>query len=198
MSRLTAALIALALTTFSACKPAERPAPVRQEGVPIDTVRRTIALADSGHKPDLQLSDEARAACDTIARLFREVAKADIDTSSTFTAPRDTTSTYLDRSGAVPPVSEPACFVAWSDTLSREVPLEDVHYRLEQSGWKQRGNLFMADGPDVGVLAFSRGSAACIIEGLWDGDDDSDSTYVPKPGFRISATCLRNRPDPPS
>ncbi|MFL5613921.1 MAG: hypothetical protein ACJ796_09710 [Gemmatimonadaceae bacterium] len=199
MSRLTAALIALALTTFSACKPEERPAPVRQAAVPLDIVPLpTIAVTDTGHIPDRRLSVAARAACDTIARLFREVAKADKATSSTFTAPRDTTSTYLDRSGAVPPLAEPACLVAWKDTVSRDAPLELVHNRLEQTGWTQRGNLFTADGPDSGSLAFSRGSAACIIEGLWDGDDDSDSTYVPKPGFRISATCLRDRPDPSS
>jgi hypothetical protein len=199
MSRLTAPLIALALTTFSACKPEERPAPVRQAAVPLDTVPLpTIAVTDTGHIGDLQVSAAARAACDTLARLFREVAKADNDTSSTFAPPHDTTSTYLAQRDLAPPVPEAVCVIAWKDSTSRAGSLTSLYNRLEQSGWKRRENLFWADGPDGEAFAFSRGRAACIVGGHWDGEDDSDSTYVPKPGFEIEASCFRDRPDPPS
>jgi hypothetical protein len=107
-------------------------------------------------------------------------------------APRDTVMNFGETQRE--PV-EPACRVAWSDHVSREAPLGDVFTRARAAGWTERDKLLMADGPDGSVLAVSRGNVACVVSGSWDGDDDSDSTYVPAPGFEITASCFVNRPD---
>lgn len=36
----------------------------------------------------------------------------------------------------------------------------------------------------------ARGNVACLVRGQWDGADDSDSTYVPEPGYEIELTCF--------
>lgn len=90
---------------------------------------------------------------------------------------------------------EPACQVVWESSDSTAAPLEGVFERAKTGGWTERGRLLMADGPDGSVLAFSRRDVACLVSGSWDGGDDSDSTYVPSPGFQIAASCYSNRPD---
>ena len=111
------------------------------------------------------------------------------DHASTITPPRDTT----DSLGDTP---ERACVVTWRDSTSRGLPLPEVYARLEQSGWQRRDRLVDASGPGSEALAFSRGGAACVVSGETDVGDDADSTRVPAPGFTITVTCFRDRPDP--
>jgi hypothetical protein len=40
------------------------------------------------------------------------------------------------------------------------------------------------------------GTPSRPMYGEADVEDDADSTYVPKPGFKIRATCFPERPDP--
>ena len=74
--------------------------------------------------------------------------------------------------------------------------MNEIYGRLQQSGWQARPKLLDASGPDGDAMAYSRGGAACAVSGSWDGEDDADSTYVPKPGFTIEVTCIADRPDP--
>ena len=132
------------------------------------------------------------AACDAFAAILAASASANGMSRTEVGAPRDTAMTFggINRE----PV-EPACRVAWRNENAREAPLSDVVDRAMAAGWAERGKLLLADGPDGSVEAVSRGNVACLISGSWDGGDDSDSTYVPSPGFEIAASCFVNRAD---
>lgn len=131
-------------------------------------------------------------ACDAFARIFVASATANGISTAEVGTPKDTAMAF----GGMQRVPvEVACHVAWTDSVTREAPLEDVFTRARAAGWTERDHLLSADSPDGSVLAFSRGDVACLVSGSWDGGDDSDSTYLPAPGFRIEAACYANRPD---
>lgn len=131
-------------------------------------------------------------ACAAFARIFTASASAHGMSGAEVAAPRDTMMSFSETPSDRP---EPACRVAWRSPVSREAPLGDVLQRTAGAGWTQRDRLMSADGPDGSVLAFSRGDVACLVSGSWDGGDDSDSTYVPSPGFVIAANCFASRAD---
>jgi hypothetical protein len=65
---------------------------------------------------------------------------------------------------------------------------------LTRSGWIP--NLgYQADGTDGEVMAFVTRTFMCVVEGEWDGGDDTDSTYVPAPGCKLTVTCAPRRAD---
>lgn len=180
MSRAIGKAFAVALIVAGACKP---DLPPRESSHPLNTPAAVPATAE----PSFGQRDACGAAADMLRKLAAEIG----DSSSAVSSPRDTTSWELsgDRN-----VTETACTVAWSDS-THQAPLDSLYGLLERDGWQHREGLLMADGPDGSALAWSRGDAACIVDGSWDGHDDSDSTDVPKPGFRIRVTCLHNRRD---
>ena len=63
------------------------------------------------------------------------------------------------------------------------------------AGLRQRGFtdllLISADGPDETVQGYHRYPATCIVEGHWDGGDDSDSSYVPSDTMEVRLSCRR-------
>lgn len=189
VSRLIAGLIALALVIAGACEAGHTP--VRQTGESVGTasVGASVAVARSARNSALPVANAARTECGAIAELLRSAAMAVGDGSSTITPPRDTT----DRLGNTP---EEACVVAWHDSTAHGLPLHDVYARLERSGWHRRDRLVDASGPGSEALAFSRGGAVCVVSGEEDVADDADSAHLPAPGFNITATCFRDRPDP--
>ena len=187
MSRPTAGLIALALAIAAACE-AGRP-PVRSGSAGTASGGTTGVVASSAPKPEVQVSNAARVGCNAIAEVLRSVAKAVGDRSSTITSSRDTTDTLSYG-------PEVGCVVTWRDSGDHVLPVRDVFARLERSEWHPRPHLVDASGPGSEALAFSRGSAACVVSGESDAGDDADSTHVPAPGFTITATCFRDRPDP--
>jgi len=74
-------------------------------------------------------------------------------------------------------------------------PVETIEHMLFKSGWTYADG-YSADGPDGTVLGLKSRKFLCIIEGRWEGGDDSDSTYVPKPGCVLTATVVpRNAQD---
>jgi hypothetical protein len=178
VSRLIAGLIAVALVIGGACEGGHTP--VRKAGESAGTASGGASAA---------VANAARTECGAIAELLQSAAMAIGDGSSTITPPRDTT----DRLGNTP---EEACVVGWRDSTAHGLPLQDVYARLERSGWHRRDRLVDASGPGTEALAFSRGGAVCVVNGEEDVADDADSTYVPAPGFTITATCFRDRPDP--
>jgi hypothetical protein len=183
------ALVTLMLAIATGCKAdGDR---VKQAGNPVATTsgHSTSGAADSTRASEQPIATPLLAGCAAVAEVLRSAASKVADSASIITSPRDTTSTLLSQR------SEPACVVTWRDSTSHGGPLDDIYARLEHAGWQQRPNLFSADGPDGSAVAYSRGDIACVIDGSWDGEDDSDSTYVPKPGFAFVVTCLRNRPD---
>jgi len=192
MPRLTAGLLALAIIT--GCEAGRDRKTVRQAGAPADTApaETSVVVRHPVRSSPPKSSDAVRGGCTAIAELLRNEALAVGAGVSAVAAPRDTTDVFPAANSDGP---EAACVVAWRDS-TRESPLGEVYERLDLSGWRRRVELVQADGPGSQAVAFSRGGAACIVGGSWDVEDDSDSTYVPKPGFAIEATCFHDRPDP--
>ena len=77
---------------------------------------------------------------------------------------------------------------------SSECPMLRLERRLGEAGWTAH-HAYIADGPDGGVMGFVSKRHFCVVEGRWDGGDDSDSTYVAKPGCRVTVTCVGRRMD---
>lgn len=73
-------------------------------------------------------------------------------------------------------------------------PVEEVARALTAAGWGYHSG-YSADGPDGTVMGFETRKYVCIIEGRWDGGDDSDPTYLPAPGCEMTATCVPRRTD---
>ena len=73
-------------------------------------------------------------------------------------------------------------------------PVEELESALMARGWVMR-NGYMADGTDGTTLGLKSRTLFCLIEGRWDGGDDSDTTYVPPPGCTVTATCVPLRAD---
>ena len=79
-------------------------------------------------------------------------------------------------------------------TDASECPLLPLERALGDAGWTAH-HAYIADGPDGGVMGFVSKRHFCVVEGRWDGGDDSDSTYVPKPGCQVTVTCVARRMD---
>lgn len=95
------------------------------------------------------------------------------------------------------------CVVAITDSLDEvnAVDTSDVMHLGDTSleawfrtnRWMPSFN-YQADGPDGETYAYARGPYLCIAEGRWDGGDDSDTTYVPKPGYDLTIKCVGLEP----
>jgi len=82
-------------------------------------------------------------------------------------------------------------------TDTSECPDVPVEKALEAAGWAMAPG-YSADGPDGTVMGFVTRRFLCVLEGRWDGGDDSDSTYVPEPGCEVTVTCVpRSQKDVP-
>jgi hypothetical protein len=73
-------------------------------------------------------------------------------------------------------------------------PIEAIEDAVQNAGWAQAYG-YQADGPDGGEMGFVTRKFLCLIQGQWDGGDDSDTTYVPAPGCTVSATIVPRRVD---
>ena len=85
-----------------------------------------------------------------------------------------------------------AFHVAVTDTSV--CPVDRVERALEAAGWAPSYG-YSADGPDGTVLGFVTRRFLCVVEGTWDGGDDSDPTYVPAAGCEVTVTCVPRRED---
>jgi hypothetical protein len=59
-------------------------------------------------------------------------------------------------------------------------------------GW--RNAPYGADGPDGTMFGLFRAPDLCLVEGQWDGGDDADTTYVPRPGDELTVQCVPAAP----
>ncbi|HEU4726049.1 MAG TPA: hypothetical protein VFU59_12255 [Candidatus Eisenbacteria bacterium] len=87
---------------------------------------------------------------------------------------------------------------AWTFRLvvtdASECPLAPLERAFGAAGWTAH-HAYMADGPDGSAMGFVSQHHFCVVEGRWDGGDDSDSTYVPDPGCEILVICVPRRMD---
>ncbi len=67
-----------------------------------------------------------------------------------------------------------------------ELPADRPPDLLNENGWC--GDK-MADGPDGTSYRAFKKNVFCLVEGRWDGGDDSDSTYVPSPRYEVIVKC---------
>ncbi len=82
-----------------------------------------------------------------------------------------------------------ACRVAATGhTSPAYVPIDSLLTWLRDRGWLDRTTI-SADGPDGTIQGVHRGGVTCLVEGRWDGGDDSDSSYVPSDTLEIHIAC---------
>ena len=83
------------------------------------------------------------------------------------------------------------------ETRSARCPGEEALVAaLTNAGWVEDFQ-YEGDGPDGTTFGFFCREALCWVGLSWDGGDDSDSTYVPRPGSSLELVCVpRPPPDP--
>lgn len=72
-------------------------------------------------------------------------------------------------------------------------PIDSVLAWLKVRGWSDRTTIG-ADGPDGTVVGLYQRGVTCLLEGRWDGGDDTDSTYVPSDTIEVHFACIRTIP----
>jgi len=82
-----------------------------------------------------------------------------------------------------------------SDAVSSSSLFEAMENAFRDAKWMSMEATYSADGPDGSDLGFSRDGLLCVIEGRWDGGDDSDPTVIPGPDFDVFVTCAPLRAD---
>ncbi len=96
------------------------------------------------------------------------------------------------------------CLVVLKDTTDTAgAPMQSLEQWFTAHGWVYAH--YSADGPDGTVFGYAGSGRLCVVRGSWDGGDDSDSTYVPRPGFEATIACApavpadtASAPPPPS
>jgi hypothetical protein len=73
-------------------------------------------------------------------------------------------------------------------------PAEAIGKALQARGWVLDHG-YDADGPDGTGFGLLARDFFCLIEGSWDGGDDVDTSYVPRPGCTVTATVVPKRAD---
>jgi len=68
-------------------------------------------------------------------------------------------------------------------------PVDALEGALWSRGWVGRYR-YSSDGPDGTTLGMQSRDFFCLIEGAWEGGDESDTTIVPRPGCTVTATCV--------
>ena len=66
------------------------------------------------------------------------------------------------------------------------LPDDLPHGFFNEDGWCADK---MADGPDGTSYRAFRDNVFCVVEGHWDGGDDSDPEYVPSPRYEVIVKC---------
>lgn len=72
--------------------------------------------------------------------------------------------------------------------------LGEMERALASRGWSMHHG-YTADGPDGSAMGFVKGPYLCVVQGSWDGGDDSDPTYEPEIGCEMIVTCVPRRED---
>lgn len=67
-----------------------------------------------------------------------------------------------------------------------KLPASTPRNFLNADGWCGDRN---ADGPDGTSYRTLKKNVFCLIEGRWDGGDDSDPKYVPSPRYEVTVRC---------
>lgn len=83
----------------------------------------------------------------------------------------------------------PGCLLRVEDPTGAAPSITDTLNRwFEERGW-QAALAYSADGPDGTMFGYVGGGTLCVVEGRWDGGDDSDPSVVPSPGVEVAVRC---------
>jgi hypothetical protein len=187
----------------------EAPPPVAREAQPQSAVAATPAVpqhsgaagADHGSWATAgdSVPESLREPCANVNSLVRSVVDA-APPSTKITevmGPRAVTFNYLYAKAHAAGCE----FVTrGSDRDSSSGLFEAMEKAFDGAGWMSMDATYAADGPDGSDLGYSRDGLLCVIEGRWDGGDDSDPKVIPGPEFDVFVTCAPRRGDdhPPS
>jgi hypothetical protein len=73
-------------------------------------------------------------------------------------------------------------------------PFTAIQKALTAAGWVEHYG-YTADGADGSNVGFVCLNFFCLVEGTWQGEDDTDPTFVPEPGCQVVVTCVPRRED---
>jgi hypothetical protein len=164
-------------------------------------VKSGAAGADHGSwaTAGVSIPDTLREPCAKVNSLIRSVVSSvPADTKITeFIGPRAITFNYQFAKA-----QSAGCefVVRGSDTASSSSLFEATEKAFQEAKWTSMEAAYSADGPDGSDVGYSRDGLLCVMEGRWDGGDDSDSTLIPGSDFDVFVTCAPLRADdqPPS
>jgi hypothetical protein len=172
--------------------------PARDSTRPDSSVARASRQAQASPAGDAARS--ARQSCDRVdslvAILLAEQRPAASGAAATARTPAvtrgDTVFAYWYNAATAP-----GCYVRVKSNAPGDPNglFDPLTRRLESSGWQSLVTNYSADGPDGSVVGFRWEDTVCIVDGRWDGGDDSDTTYVPAPGYEVVMTCAPFRSD---
>lgn len=163
---------------------------------PVSPVHSGAAGADHGSWATAgdSIPESLREPCAKVNSLVRSVIGSVPSTTKIIDVigPRPITFTYQYAKA-----QSPGCeFVArGSDAVSSSGLFEAMEQAFRDAAWTSMEATYSADGPDGSDLGFSRDPLLCVIEGRWDGGDDSDPTVIPGPDFDVFVTCAPRRAD---
>jgi hypothetical protein len=80
-------------------------------------------------------------------------------------------------------------------THCRPLLFKAMENAFQDAKWMSMEATYSADGPDGSDIGYSRDELLCVIEGRWDGGDDSDTAVIPGPDFDVFVTCAPPRAD---
>ena len=187
--------------THPQAKVAVPPAPTAPLTTPSPSVHAGAAGADHGSWAAAgdSVPEALRDSCAKVNDMFRTVVGAAPPSTkiTELVGPRPITFSYQ----FVKAKSGGCEFVArGSDSDSSSGLFEATEKAFDAAGWKSMEATYSADGPDGSDLGYARDGLLCVIEGRWDGGDDSDPSVVPGPDFDVFITCAPQRADdqPPS
>ncbi len=181
----------------TACTPSDRPSSAASGTA---GVASSVAGAPSAPAPDARIDADVRAACALGDSLLRHLPPVALEPMQL--VPFD----------SVWPGDVPrwGCRVmANGHTKTSALSVDTLWHSLEARGWNTH-TMISADGPDGTVVGLRHRGVTCVIDGRWDGGDDSDTTYVPSDDIEVRVGCARTigsdtlfppftpRPQPPA
>ena len=138
-------------------------------------------LARPEHAPD-----SVPAACETVRELAGRVLRLDTRLDPDI----DVTNEFAARGSQ----ARRGCRVSGhADDDRIAAPVETLVEAMQAHGWRALLE-YQADGPDGSLMGLILGPTLCVVRGAWDGGDDSDTTYVPVPGYDLDVSCFRHTP----
>jgi hypothetical protein len=176
--------------------PAAQPKPAASATTQAALVHSGAAGADHGSWATAgdSVPEALRAPCANVNSLVHSVVDA-APTSTKITeliGPRPITFAYQYAKAH----SAGCEFVArGSDAQSSSGLFDSMEKAFDRAGWISMAALYAADGPDGSDLGYSRDGLLCVLEGRWDGGDDSDPTVITGPEFDVFVTCAPLRAD---